>query len=257
MDILLYVIAGAVVGLIVGLTGIGGGALMTPLLLMFGFPPHVAVGTDLMYAALTKSGGALSHHRQGHVNWPVVRLLALGSIPAALLTGALLSTLFEDSEQYSTLLSSSLGVMLLLTATVIILRTRIQRWAAENTRQGFARYRIKATWGMGVMLGILVTLSSVGAGAIGTAILMMLYPLLRSTHVVGTDIAHAVPLTLAGGLMHMYLGNVDFFLLGALLIGSLPAIHLGSMLGSKMPDTMLKPILASLLLVLGAKYAFF
>jgi len=257
MDILLYIAAGAAVGLIVGITGIGGGALMTPLLLMFGFPPHVAVGTDLLYASLTKATGAWSHHQQQHVRWGLVRLLALGSIPSAILTGIALTYLFTDADDYGHLLKNTLGVMLILTAVVILLRVRIQRYAQRYNNRNLARYRPVATITMGVLLGIFVTLSSVGAGAIGTAVLMMLYPALRSTHIVGTDIAHAVPLTLTGGLIHMHMGNVDFFLLGSLLIGSIPAIHIGAVLSRKMPEKLLKPLLASLLMILGAKYAFF
>lgn len=254
MDFFLYIVAGATVGLIVGITGIGGGALMTPLLLMFGFPPHIAVGTDLMYASITKAGGAISHHKQNHVRWSLVKLLAIGSIPSALITGLILSFYFTDSKQYGALLSNTLGVMLLLTAIVILFRHRLQRNAQ---RSHIGRYKPAFTIAMGVFLGAMVTLSSVGAGAIGTAILMLLYPALRSVNIVGTDIAHAVPLTLAGGLIHMMLGNVDFQLLGALLIGSLPAIYLGSSLSKHMPEKLLKPVLASLLLTLGAKYAFF
>ena len=257
MDILLYVAAGALVGFIVGITGIGGGALMTPLLLLFGFPPQVAVGTDLLYAGITKAGGAWSHHKQNHVRWSVAKLLAIGSIPAALLTGLTLKYVFQHPEHYSELLRNALGIMLLLTALSILFRTRIQTLTAGIGSSGIARYRPAATLLMGVLLGVFVTLSSVGAGAIGTAILMILYPALRSTHIVGTDIAHAVPLTLCAGFMHMMLGNVDFYLLGALLIGSLPAIHLGSIASRRMPDALLKPILASLLMALGAKYAFF
>lgn len=257
MEILLYIAAGASVGLIVGITGIGGGALMTPLLLLFGFPPHIAIGTDLMYASLTKAGGAISHHKQQHVRWSLVKLLALGSLPAAAITGYVLHRYFTNAEQYGALLSSTLGLMLLLTAIVILLRTKIQQYAQRYSSQRFAKFRPTITLLMGVVLGVMVTLSSVGAGAIGTAILMLLYPALRSTHIVGTDIAHAVPLTLAGGLIHMALGHVDFFLLGALLIGSLPAIHIGSILSKKLPDAVLKPVLACLLFSLGAKYAFF
>lgn len=254
MDFFLYVMAGATVGLIVGLTGIGGGALMTPLLLMFGFPPHIAIGTDLMYASITKAGGALSHHRQQHIRWSLVKLLALGSIPSAIIMGLILKYVFTDSEQYGTLLSNTLGIMLLLTGLVILFRNRLQRNAQ---RSQIAMHKPSLTIAMGIFLGAMVTLSSVGAGAIGTAILMLLYPALRSVHIVGTDIAHAVPLTLAGGLIHMALGNVDFQLLGALLVGSLPAIYLGSQLSRRVPEKLLKPILASILLTLGAKYAFF
>jgi len=254
MDILLYIAAGAVVGLIVGITGIGGGALMTPMLLSFGFPPHTAVGTDLLYAALTKAGGAYSHHKQKHVKWGLVKLLAAGSIPAALLTGLLLHFFFTDAESYGHLLKNALGIMLVLTAIVILMRSRIQALAGKTKAGKLAHLRPHATLVMGIFLGIFVTLSSVGAGAIGTAILMLLYPALRSTHIVGTDIAHAVPLTLAAGLIHLSLGNVDFFLLGALLIGSIPAIHVGSHLSRYMPDRILRPILATLLFGMGLRY---
>ena len=257
MDILLYIVAGASVGFIVGLTGIGGGALMTPLLLLFGFPPNIAVGTDLMYASVTKAGGMISHHKQKHVEWKLVKLLAAGSIPAALITGYFLQTLFTDADEYENLLKNSLGVMLLATAAVIVLRKKILKFTTSHKQNLHPRSKDIATVVMGILLGIMVTLTSVGAGAVGTAILMLLYPALRSANVVGTDIAHAVPLTLAAGLVHMYLGNVDFGLLAALLMGSLPAIHFGSKLAHHLPEQILRSVLASILLFLGAKYAFF
>ncbi|MFL0807185.1 MAG: sulfite exporter TauE/SafE family protein [Oceanobacter sp.] len=256
MDFLLYIIAGASVGFIVGLTGIGGGALMTPLLLLFGFPPNIAIGTDLMYAGLTKASGAWVHHKQGHVNWHILKYLAAGSITASLITGVALSHFFESSEQYGYLLTTVLGAMLLFTAMAIILRPWLQRWSNGFLNASEGR-RIAVTTLTGVILGVLVTLSSVGAGAIGTALLMILYPALRSTHVVGTDIAHAVPLTLAAGAIHMYLGNVDFSLLGALLIGSIPAIHVASRLAKRIPETILRNALASMLFGLGIKYSLF
>ncbi|MCY0966472.1 sulfite exporter TauE/SafE family protein [Parathalassolituus penaei] len=256
MDFLLYVLAGAGVGFIVGMTGIGGGSLMTPLLLLFGFPPNVAIGTDLLYAATTKVSGAWSHYRQGHVDWTIFRRLALGSIAAALVTGLSLSQFFEDSDQYRSILTSVLGSMLIFTAVVIMLRTRIQRWAA-GFLSGSPKRIATLTVLMGVILGVAVTLSSVGAGAIGTAILMVLYPALASTRVVGTDIAHAVPLTFTAGLVHMNLGNVDFTLLGALLVGSIPAIHVSSKLAKHVPDSILRNVLASMLMALGLKYALF
>ena len=256
MDILLYILAGAGVGFIVGITGIGGGALMTPLLLLFGFPPNIAVGTDLMYASITKASGVISHHRQKHVEWKLVKLLAMGSIPAALITGYSLQNVFEDSDSYEALIKSSLGFMLLLTAFVIIFRKQLQRFTLRS-KSNNEKTRDVITFVMGIVLGILVTLTSVGAGAIGTAVLMLLYPALRSSHVVGTDIAHAVPLTACAGLVHMALGNVDFALLFALLVGSIPAIQLGSKVSHHLPDSVLKPLLASILLFLGAKYAFF
>ncbi|WP_221797935.1 sulfite exporter TauE/SafE family protein [Oceanobacter mangrovi] len=256
MDILLYILAGAGVGFIVGLTGIGGGALMTPLLLLFGFPAHTAIGTDLMYAAVTKASGAWSHHRQGHIDWTILRRLALGSISASLITGLVLDLYFDDSEQYGHILTNVLGAMLLITAFSIIFRRGIQQWSGKLLGDHPARIAA-LTVIAGVVLGVLVTLSSVGAGAIGTALLMILYPALRSTNVVGTDIAHAVPLTFAAGLIHIYLGNVDFVLLGALLVGSVPAIQVSSRLAKHIPDSVLRSILASMLFGLGLKYALF
>lgn len=257
MDILLYILAGAAVGFIVGITGIGGGALMTPLLLLFGFPPNIAVGTDLMYASITKASGVISHHKQKHVEWKLVKLLAMGSLPAALITGYSLQNIFADSDSYEVLIKNSLGLMLLLTAFVVIFRKQLQRFTLKKKSQTSEKNRDIVTFIMGAVLGILVTLTSVGAGAIGTAVLMLLYPALRSTNVVGTDIAHAVPLTACAGLVHMSLGNVDFALLFALLIGSIPAIQLGSKVSHHLPESVLKPLLASILLFLGAKYAFF
>lgn len=256
MDILLYILAGAGVGFIVGLTGIGGGSLMTPLLLLFGFPPNVAIGTDLLYAATTKVSGAWSHYRQGHVDWSIFRRLAIGSISAALVTGLVLSQFFEGSDQYRGILTTVLGSMLIFTACVILLRTHIQRWSSRFL-SGSTNRITTMTLLMGVILGIAVTLSSVGAGAIGTAVLMVLYPAMTSTRIVGTDIAHAVPLTLTAGLIHMNLGNVDFALLGALLVGSIPAIHVSSKLARHVPDHILRNILASMLMALGLKYALF
>ncbi|MFT7409632.1 MAG: putative membrane protein YfcA [Oleispira sp.] len=257
MDILLYILAGASVGFIVGITGIGGGALMTPLLLLFGFPPNIAVGTDLMYASLTKASGVYSHHKQKHVEWKLVKLLAFGSIPAALITGYLLQNIFADSANYEALIKNSLGFMLLLTAFVVIFNKQLQRLTLKSKSASNGKHRDILTFIMGIVLGVLVTLTSVGAGAIGTAVLMLLYPALRSSHVVGTDIAHAVPLTACAGLIHMALGNVDFGLLFALLVGSIPAIQLGSKVSHHLPDEVLKPLLASILFFLGAKYAFF
>ena len=256
MDFLLYIITGAAVGFVVGLTGIGGGALMTPLLLLFGFPPNIAIGTDLMYAGLTKASGAWTHHKQGHVNWSILKYLAAGSITASLITGIALSHFFETSEQYGYLLTTVLGAMLLFTAGAIICRPLLQQWSSRLLGKSNKRIAL-ITVLSGIVLGVLVTLSSVGAGAIGTALLMILYPLLRSTHVVGTDIAHAVPLTLAAGAIHMYLGNVDFSLLGALLIGSIPAIHIASKIARYIPETILRNTLASMLFGLGIKYSLF
>lgn len=236
---------------------------MTPLLMLFGFPAPVAVGTDLMYAGLTKAGGVISHHKHRTIQWKLTGLLAAGSLPAALLTGFFLDQSFTHSENYESLLSNSLGIMLILTAMVLFSRRALSRYkSSKNGRRKrasafLAHHNKVITVVLGAILGVLVTLSSVGAGAIGTAILLLLYPALKSNQVVGTDIAHAVPLTLLGGFVHMNLGNVNFYLLGSLLVGSLPAIHLGTKLSAKLPDQMLQPLLACLLLGLGTKYAFF
>lgn len=258
MELLTYILSGAGVGFIIGLTGVGGGALMTPLLLLFGYPAHIAIGTDLLYAATTKAGGMVSHARLGHVKWRIAGLLALGSIPAALVTGYLLMTFFTDSAQYKGLLSSSLGIMLILTAIVILFRKKLQNFALNRNPNEPKKSKSPAlTVTMGVFLGVFVTLSSVGAGAIGTAVLMLLYPTLAASRVIGSDIAHAVPLTLVAGLIHLSMGHVDFQLLAALLIGSLPAIHFGSKLSSRLPNNIMHPILASMLFILGVKYSIF
>lgn len=259
MDILLYILAGATVGFLVGLTGVGGGSLMTPLLLLFGYPPAIAIGTDLVYAAVTKAGGVLSHHRQRTIHWDIVFRLGLGSIPASLITTFLLSNYFTHSDEYKHLLLSTLGVMLILTSAIIISKKRIIALLnTTNRTSGFSVHNTpQITVLMGAILGVCVTLSSVGAGAFGAAILMVLYPRLDAVKIIGTDIAHAVPLTLVAGLGHMHLGNVDYMLLLALLVGSLPAIHLGTKLSKRLPEKVLQPTLASVLLIIGVKYAFF
>lgn len=256
---IMYILAGAGVGLAVGITGVGGGSLMTPLLLLFGFPTHIAIGTDLFYAAITKAGGVLSHHRQSSVQWDVVFRLARGSIPASIITVIILNVYFDHSDHYSHVLVTTLGVMLILTSVVLMFKKRLQALSQSRLNEDsfLTKHRNTLTTLMGVILGVCVTLSSVGAGAFGAAILLVLYPNLSPFKVIGTDIAHAVPLTLIAGLGHLSLGNVNFILLFSLLLGSLPAIHLGTLLGKRLPDKVLQPTLASILLLIGVKYAFF
>lgn len=258
-DLLLYIVAGAGVGFAVGLTGVGGGSLMTPLLLLFGFPTHIAIGTDLIYASVTKASGVITHHRQMTVDWVIVRRLAMGSLPTSLLTIAALSWIFTDPTEYRGILLSTLGVMLILTSAVLLLRRRLRRWhdRVAGGSPWLDRNRPGLTILSGALLGVCVTLSSVGAGAFGAAVLFLLYPALTSVRVVGTDLAHAVPLTLIAGLGHWHLGHIDWMLLGSLLIGSLPAIHLGSRLAKQVPDQVLQSGLASILMLIGVKYAFF
>ncbi len=258
-NFLQYVLAGAGVGFAVGLTGVGGGSLMTPLLIMFNYPPHIAIGTDLMYAAGTKAGGIVAHAKQKTINWGIVLRLSSGSIPASIATVFMLKHVFSDAEDYQPLLLTSLGLMLMFTAAVILLKGRLMRSYAlsESQLTWLKRNQTTLTVIMGAFLGVCVTLSSVGAGAFGAAVLMVLYPRLSPVTIIGTDIAHAVPLTLIAGLGHMQLGHIDFFLLASLLCGSIPAIFLGSKLSKRVPGKVLQPFLAVLLLGIGMKYAFF
>ena len=258
IDILLYIAAGAGVGLAIGMTGVGGGSLMTPLLILFGFPYNVAIGTDLLYASITKAGGVVSHHKHKSIEWRTVRMLAMGSIPASLLTAGVLSQVFTESSQYEDILTRSLGVMLVLTASVILLNGRLKRKiktpevAVDPTNNDTVIVLV------GIFLGIFVTLSSVGAGAFCAAVLMVLYPRMPALHIVGTDIAHAVPLTLVAGLGHLFwLGNVDFVLLACLLVGSLPAIHVGTHFARNIPGRILQTLIATMLLGMGIKFAAF
>jgi len=250
----IYTLSGFAVGAIVGLTGVGGGSLMTPLLvLLFGVSPATAVGTDLLYAAITKAGGVIVHGRRGHIRWDIVGRLACGSLPGSLITLAILATLKVDAASLAKLVTHSLGVALILTAFAILLKHRLQRWGRNSDGAWRERWIGSLTVLVGFVLGVLVTLSSVGAGALGVAALFFLYPRLATVGIVGSDIAHAVPLTLVAGLGHAQLGTVDFGLLGSLLIGSLPGIALGSMLSARLPDTLLRSGLASILVIVGGR----
>ena len=251
-----YSIAGFAVGAIVGLTGVGGGSLMTPLLvLLFGIHPSVAVGTDLLYAAITKAGGTLAHSLKGSVDWAITRRLACGSIPASLLTLWGVHTYAPGGIEGATgVISVALGVALVLTAIAIVFRSRIQALSQRVMGAQPNPARIGAlTVLTGAILGVLVSISSVGAGALGVTALFFLYPSLPALRIVGSDIAHAVPLTAVAGLGHWALGTVDWTLLGSLLIGSLPGIWLGSHVSARVPDRVLRPILASTLVLVGAK----
>ncbi len=262
MDFLLHVAAGAGVGFAIGLTGVGGGSLMTPLLLLFGYPAPVAIGTDLLYAALTKSGGALAQHRAGNVDWKIVGLLAAGSIPVSILLQlTLLGTGFQESPGFESLLTTSLGIMLIITASILLLRDKLRMSAIDEKPRrlmlALHNNRSTATWVMGMLLGACVTLSSVGAGAFAAAILLSLYTRHSAVSVVGTDIAHAVPLTFIAGFGYLLAGYVDLVLLLSLLLGSLPAIHLGSRVSASVPDKLLQRVLILFLLSLGIYYSVF
>ena len=255
----LYIFSGFVVGFVVGVTGVGGGSLMTPLLvLVFGVAPATAVGTDLLYASLTKTLGGWVHGRNGSVDWKVVGLLGLGSLPAAVVTIALLKYLALDEKSLRSLVTSVLSVALLATAAALLLKDQIKKLARRKDGTVYElhhRHLPAATIATGTVVGALVTVSSVGAGVLGTVALLFLYPRMPAVKVVGTDIAHAVPLTAIAGMGHMALGTVDLVLLGGLLLGSLPGIYIGSHLSAKVPEKVLRPLLATMLLIIGARMA--
>jgi len=256
LDFWAYTVSGFAVGAIVGVTGVGGGSLMTPLLvLMFGVSPTTAVGTDLLYASITKSGGAWVHAKRGGVDWRLVRLLASGSIPASLVTIAAIHFMAVDTEALGYVITHSLGAALILTALSIVFRDRIRLWA--DKRLGFGTTGAPDYWIVvtGVTLGLLVTISSVGAGAVGVTALMLLAPALPTSRIVGSDIAHAVPLTLVAGLGHASTGSVDWMLLGSLLVGSLPGIWIGSHISHRLPERALRGMLATLLVLIGGRLA--
>ena len=252
-----YSLSGFVVGVLVGLTGVGGGSLMTPLLvLLFGIAPATAVGTDLLYAAVTKSGGIVVHGFNRTIDWSIVRRLAAGSIPATALTLLYLHHLGLDGHARHSLISSVLGVALVLTAIALVFRRLLLDRLAPTMETLSERTRIAFTVALGLFLGVFVSISSVGAGAIGVTVLLMLYPRAPLVRIVGADIAHAVPLTLIAGLGHWYMGSVNWVVLGSLLVGSLPGIAIGSQVASRAPDKILRPIMAAILTVVGLRLAF-
>jgi uncharacterized membrane protein YfcA len=251
---LLYSASGLGVGFLVGLTGVGGGSLMTPLLvLLFGIHPATAVGTDLLYAAATKATGTLVHGLKGSIEWRVTLRLACGSVPAATVTLILLHRYGMDSPRASSLIQIVLGVALLITAVALVFRPQLAAFAARHQRAPAPVRTFWLTIVTGAVLGALVSLTSVGAGAIGVTVLLLLYPTLPTTRIVGSDIAHAVPLTLLAGAGHWLLGSIDWSLLLSLLVGSLPGIALGSYLSSRAPDALLRNILAATLTLVGVR----
>jgi len=250
----LYSLSGFAVGLLVGLTGVGGGSLMTPILIvLFGVHPATAVGTDLLYAAATKTAGSLVHGYNRTVDWRVVRRLATGSVPTTALTIWALGYVDLQGAATRTLIAGILTVALFATALTLIFRDRIvARYAARCDR--LPEQRIATlTVAVGAVLGVLVSISSVGAGAIGVTALILLYPRLPIARIVGSDIAHAVPLTLVAGIGHWYLGSINLDLLVPLLLGSVPGIVLGSYTVARVPETALRLLLAATLIVVATK----
>ncbi|MET0137814.1 MAG: sulfite exporter TauE/SafE family protein [Sphingobium sp.] len=256
MDIL-HAVSGLLVGVLVGLTGVGGGSLMAPILiLLIGVAPATAVGTDLWFAAITKTVGGTVHHRYGDPDWQVVRRLACGSVPAAIVTLLLLSQLHMGQVKQG-LLMNLLGGALVLTALATLSWGAIRRAATSIPPARAAAYhRVQPalTVVAGAILGVLVSMTSVGAGALGATLLLALYPRrMTPARLVGTDIVHAVPLTMVAGLGHLWLGNVNFTLLGSLLVGSIPGILIGSLLATRVSGAVIRPFLALVLVASGLK----
>src|ERR1700677_1529911 len=250
-------LSGFFVGLLIGQTGMGGGSLMTPILvLFFGVHPATAVGTDLLYASATKTAGTLVHGLNHTVDWRIVLRLGSGSVPATIVTLAAISQFDITGPTSGRIITLVLGVMLLLTALSLIFRRRFLAIVGPVLERVPARQAARLTIITGVVLGVLVTISSVGAGALGVSALLIFYPRVPMAVIVGSDIAHAVPLTLVAGLGHWWLGSVDWPLLTSLLTGSIPGIVLGSYLSAHIPDSVLRPILAVTLIVVGGRLVF-
>lgn len=270
-----FILAGLLVGFCVGVTGVGGGSLMTPILIsIMGIPPQIAIGTDLLYASISKFCGSLVHAKKLNIVWPIVIFLSIGSIPASLGTTWALHHFFSDANQYKKLLTIVLGFMLVLTGVSILFRAQIEQFFAK--RRGMtteARHHLhegdpdaqnsqtKALLKnkslvifMGAVLGVFVTLSSVGAGAFGVMALVLLFPNLPMIRIIGSDVVHAVLLTLVAGLGHLVSGNVDFHMLTFLLIGAIPAIIAGTLLSSKLPEHLIRRVLGITLLLLGINF---
>lgn len=253
-----YVGSGFAVGLLVGLTGVGGGSLMTPLLtLLFGVSPTVAVGTDLAFASTTKAAGTLAHRFRGTVHWDIVRHLCIGALPAAVLAAITLKYFGALDKEIGQIIRYSIAGSVLLTVVALLFRSRMQAWVIAHPEKQLQGVKLMvATIVVGAVLGTLVTISSIGAGAIGATILVLLYPRLSPAEIAGTDIAYAVPLTAIAAFGHWWLGSIDWALLAALLIGSVPGITIGSLAARSVPEKFLRGLLATTLTGVAAKLVF-
>lgn len=254
MDVM-QILSGLVVGLLVGITGVGGGSLMTPLLtLVFGYAPNVAVGTDLAFASTTKAFGTLAHGSMGQVRWDIVRRLCMGSLPAALVTIGFLHLVGPASPVLIKIMKWSIAISVLMTVVAIIFRQQLLSAIAHY--KGYplqGRALTRATIAVGAVIGVLVTISSIGAGAVGATLIFLLYPTLKPAEVAGTDIAYAVPLTALAAVGHLFLGNLNWGLLGGLLIGSVPGIWMGARLSKAMPEKWVRGALATTLTLVAFK----
>ncbi|WP_394777442.1 sulfite exporter TauE/SafE family protein [Undibacterium sp.] len=252
---LTYIVSGFAVGALVGLTGVGGGSLMTPLLtLLFGVSPTVAVGTDLAFASITKAAGTFTHRLRGTVDWQVVRLLCYGALPAAVIATLGLKHFGALNQEIGQVIRYSIAGSVFLTVIALLFKGKMLAWLnAHPEKQLQGKQLAGATILAGLLLGTLVTISSIGAGAIGATLLVMLYPRMPSAQIAGTDIAYAVPLTAIAAFGHWWLGSIHWDLLGSLLIGSLPGITIGSMAARAVPEKFLRGLLATTLTIVAAK----
>ncbi|TFW30480.1 sulfite exporter TauE/SafE family protein [Massilia horti] len=250
-----YIISGFAVGLLVGMTGVGGGSLMTPLLtLLFGVSPSVAVGTDLAFASLTKAAGTITHRVNGTVQWQIVRRLCLGALPAAIIAALALRHFGALDDRIGQVIRYSIAVSVLLTVFALMFRRRMIAWIQASPRRQLEGTTLAlATIVAGAVLGTLVTVSSIGAGAIGATLLVLLYPRLTPAQVAGTDIAYAVPLTAIAAVAHWWLGSIDWALLLTLLVGSVPGITLGAWAARAVPERFLRGLLATALTGIAVK----
>ncbi|MBI1889531.1 MAG: sulfite exporter TauE/SafE family protein [Burkholderiales bacterium] len=253
-----YIVSGFAVGMLVGLTGVGGGSLMTPLLtLLFGVPPSVAVGTDLAFASITKTAGTLGHRYRGTIHWQVVKYLCFGALPAAVLATLALKYFGTLDKQIGQIIRYSIAASVLLTVIALLFRSRMQAWVIHHPeKQLHGRNLTIATILAGALLGTLVTISSIGAGAIGATLLVLLYPRLTPAEIAGTDIAYAVPLTAIAAFGHWWLGSINWALLAMLLIGSLPGITIGSLAARAVPEKILRGLLATTLTAVAVKLVY-
>jgi uncharacterized membrane protein YfcA len=253
-----YVVSGFAVGLLVGLTGVGGGSLMTPLLtLLFGVNPAVAVGTDLAFASVTKTAGTFAHRFRGTVHWDIVKRLCIGALPAAVVATLALKYFGALDQHINQVIRYSIAGSVLLTVVALLFRGRMQAWVnAHPEKQLHGTSLAAATIAAGAVLGALVTISSIGAGAIGATLLVLLYPRLSPAEIAGTDIAYAVPLTAIAAFGHWWLGSINWELLAMLLLGSVPGITIGSLAARAVPEKILRALLATTLTGVAAKLVF-
>jgi uncharacterized membrane protein YfcA len=253
-----FVLSGFAVGLLIGMTGVGGGSLMTPMLtLLFGIPPTVAVGTDLAFASVTKSAGAFTHRMRGTVNWHIVKRLCIGALPSAVLATLWIKYFGAVNQEIGQIIRYSIATSVLLTVGALLFRGKMLTWVNANPEKQLQGKALAwTTIFVGSVLGVLVTISSIGAGAIGATLILMLYPRLTPAEVAGTDIAYAVPLTAIAAVGHWYLGSIDWALLATLLLGSVPGITIGSWFARAMPEKLLRGILATTLTGVALKLIF-